>query len=545
MNKEITLQLTSHPAIDAGLADLNKNSVIPRIWDYDHTVWKPDPTEITNRLGWLHIIDSMQRESSRMSALANDLQQEDFTDILLLGMGGSSLAPEVFGHTFETTGLNISVLDSTDPGAVQAAQNKLDLTKTVFIVATKSGGTTETLSFFNYFYNQVVKVVGKTKAGEHFVAITDPGSKLVELGEHYKFREIFLNNPNIGGRYSALSFFGLVPAALAGVDVPKLLQRAQAMAEKCGPQIAAGENPGAVLGTILGQLAKAGRDKVTFVSSSNVADFPNWVEQLIAESTGKEGKGILPVVGEPLSGPDAYGDDRVFVNLKIGEDTTHDAKLKTLEDAGHPVLQIELDDVYDLGGQFFIWEFATAVASYFLKINPFDQPNVESAKVLARQMVATYSETGTLPKGEDVDPSPRALADFLDSSKPGDYIAFQAYVQPTPEVEAALQALRLEARERYKVATTFGFGPRFLHSTGQLHKGDAGKGLFVQFTSQTSQDVDIPNEAGNPESSMTFGTLKMSQALGDAQALRDAGRRVISIALGENPEKSIQQMRKQ
>ncbi len=544
MTKKINFQVDKKTEIEAGLLNLAENKIIDRIWDLDHTVWKPDPAEITNRLGWLSIIYAMHKESPRMQALANDLQREGYTDVLLLGMGGSSLAPEVFSHTFDTTGLILSVLDSTDPGSVLAAAEKLNLQKALFIVATKSGGTVETLSFFKYFYNQFVDVLGEDDAGEHFVAITDPGSKLVDIADRYKFRETFQNNPNIGGRYSALSFFGLVPAALIGINVPKLLQRAKAMADLCGAETPVSENPGAVLGTILGKLALMGRDKVTFVASPAIADFPNWVEQLIAESTGKEGKGILPVVGEPLGSPDVYGGDRVFVYLKIADDTTFDADLKTLEEAGYPVLELALVDIYDLGGQFFVWEIATIIASYFLEINPFDQPNVESAKVLARQMVTAYSETGILPQGEVTDPNPETMANFLASAKPGDYVSFQAYVHPTPEMESALQALRLETRDRYKVATTLGFGPRFLHSTGQIHKGDAGNGLFVQFTSQTHQDLDIPDEASSPESTMTFGTLKMSQALGDAQALRDAGRRVLSVSLGENPKKTIQEMRK-
>ena len=544
MKKLIHLQLTDQPEIKAGLSKLAEHNIISRIWDHDHTVWKPEPAEISNRLGWLHIIEAMQKASPRMQALANDLKREGYKSVLLLGMGGSSLAPEVFSRTFDTSsGLQLSVLDSTDPGAVSASTEKIDLERTLFIVATKSGGTVETLSFFKYFYNQIAGAIGDAQAGEHFIAITDPGSKLVDIAERYKFREIFLNDSTIGGRYSALSFFGLVPATLAGVDVPKLLRRAQAMTDQCRDQIPINENPGAVVGTILGQLAKSGQDKVTFVASPTIADFPNWVEQLIAESTGKEGIGILPIAGESLGSPDVYGDDRVFVYLKVGEDTTHDADLKALEEVGHPVLHIQLADIYDLGGQFFVWEFATAVASHILEINPFDQPNVESAKVFARQIVTAYSKTGVLPEGESTNPSIKALAEFLESSSPGDYVAFQAYVQPTPEVEAALQALRLGTRDRYKVATTLGFGPRFLHSTGQLHKGDAGNGLFVQFTSQPSQDIDIPDEAGSPDSTMTFGTLKMAQALGDAQALRDADRRVISIPLGGTPEKTIQQMR--
>jgi len=535
----IQTDISTQPEIDAGLISLRKKNIISRLWEHDHTIWKSDPTEITNRLGWLHIIAAMHQELPRMQALAKDLQREGYTNVLLLGMGGSSLAPEVFSNTFPSTGLKLSVLDSTDPETVQAATDSIDLEKTLFIVATKSGGTVETLSFFKYFYNLLLDITGPDQAGEHFVAITDPGSKLVDLGENYHFREIFLNDSNIGGRYSVLSFFGLVPAALAGVDVSKLLRRAQAMAELCGPGTPEKENPGAVLGTLLGLLAKAGRDKVTFFASRSIADFPNWVEQLIAESTGKEGVGILPVVAEPLGPPDVYGDDRFFVNLQVEDDATHSARFKTLEDAGHPLLRLQLDDIYDLGGQFFLWEFATAVASHFLEINPFDQPDVESAKVLARQMVATYRETGQLPKGEITPPGPKVLEEFLGSIQPGDYVAFQAYVHPTPEVERILQDIRLGTHKNFKAATTLGFGPRFLHSTGQLHKGDAGNGLFIQFTSQPIKDIDIPDEAGKAASAMSFGTLKMSQALGDAQALRDAGRRVICIPLGENPVETL------
>jgi transaldolase / glucose-6-phosphate isomerase len=537
------LDSTNPADISAGLSTLSTNNIIKRIWEHDHTVWKPEPTEITNRLGWLTIIDLMHQKSPRMQALSNDLQREGYKNVLLLGMGGSSLAPEVFSHTFPKTGLNLAVLDSTDPGAVQAAAKSIDLQKTLFIVATKSGGTAETNSFFKYFYNQFDEVLGSENRGKHFIAITDPGSKLVDLAERYHFRETFLNDPNIGGRYSALSFFGLVPATLAGVDVPKLLRNAQAMAHQCGPDIPVEENPGAILGAVLGKLAKSGRDKLTFVASPSIADFPNWVEQLIAESTGKEGLGILPVVSEPLGAPEIYGNDRIFVYLQVGDDATFEADLKSLENAGHPVLRLKLADTYDLGGQFFLWEFATAVASYFLEVNPFDQPDVESAKILAREMVVAYSETGALPQGETTLPSAHVLNEFLGSAKPGDYVALQAYVHPTPEVVAKLQALRLEARQRFKLATTLGFGPRFLHSTGQLHKGDAGRGLFVQFTSQASQDVDIPDEAGKPASAMSFGTLKTAQALGDAQALRDAGRRVISIPLGDKPIEILKQLK--
>jgi hypothetical protein len=434
------------------------------------------------------------------------------------------------------------VLDSTDPGAVLAHEQRLDLTRTLFVVSTKSGGTVETLSLFKYFYNRVAEAVGADGAGEHFVAITDPGSKLADLAERYNFRGTFLNDTNIGGRYSVLSYFGLVPAALVGVDVPRLLDDAMSMACATESCVAARDNPGAVLGAILGELAKAGRDKVTFVTSPEMASFGDWVEQLIAESTGKEGKGILPVVGEPLGSPDVYGDDRLFVYLGLEEDGTGDSVIQALEDTGHPMVRLRLKNLYDLGGQFFLWEMATAVASHRLAINPFDQPNVEAAKVLARQMVSEYTETGALPTGEAAPLSQEALKQFLGQANPGDYIAIQAYVQPTAEADAALQSLRTQLRDRLKLATTVGYGPRFLHSTGQLHKGDAGNGLFIQFTADASQDVPIPDEAGSPASSISFGVLKTAQALGDRQALLDANRRVIRFHLGDDVAGGLSQL---
>jgi hypothetical protein len=392
----------------------------------------------------------------------------------------------------------------------------------------------ETLSFFNFFYNRVTETLGADQAGEHFITITDPGDKLVDLALRCHCRTNIVNDPNIGGRYSALSYFGLVPAALVGVDVPRLLDCALAMTSGCEPCVAAGDNAGAWLGAILGQLAKAGRDKVTFAISPALASFGDWVEQLIAESTGKEGKGILPVVGEPLGPPEVYGDDRLFVHLRLDGDETHDVALAALEAAGHPVVRLNLQDSYDLGKQFFLWEMATAVAGHRLSINPFDQPNVEAAKVLARQMVAEYTEKGTLPSGESAPLTAEALNDFLAQAQPGDYITLQAYLQPTAETDAALATLRARLRDRFRLATTVGYGPRFLHSTGQLHKGDAGHGLFIQLTADDPHDVPIPNEAGSPASSITFGVLKAAQALGDRQALLEAGRRVIRFHLGDD-----------
>jgi len=537
-SKQLTLHLGKyHTLIKAALTDLETNNILTRIWDHDHTVWQPEPTEITNRLGWLRIAEKMRPNISRMNALAADLRAEGYSHLLLLGMGGSSLAPEVFRKIFGLREgyLDLAVLDTTDPEAVRDFDKNLNFAKTLFIVATKSGGTVETLSGFKYFYNQVAAELGQTEVGRHFVAITDPGSRLEEMAEKFNFRDTFLNDPNIGGRYSALSYFGLLPATLVGVDVDLLIQRALDMA--------ANDHLGGELGAVLATLAKNGRDKVTFITSPEFASFGDWVEQLIAESTGKEGVGILPIVGEALGGPEVYGADRLFVHLRLGDSAEYEAALLDLEAANHPVIHIDLVDKYDLGGQFFLWELATAVASYFLRINPFDQPNVESAKILARQMVTTYAETGELPPGETAELSPATLDEFLTQIEPEDYLALQAYVQPTAAVEAAFQSLRLKIRDQFKVATTFGFGPRFLHSTGQLHKGDRGNGVFIQFTSDPATDVAIPAEAGQPESAMTFGTLINAQALGDGQALLNEGRRFIRFHLGSDVITNLQNLR--
>jgi glucose-6-phosphate isomerase len=538
--------------VDTALGEMKANEIMARIWSHDHTVWKPEPAEITNRLGWLHIAEMMLNDLPRMENLAKNLYTEGYRHARLLGMGGSSLAPEVFQRTFGVgpKNLDLLVLDSTDPDSVGALTEGLDLSKTLFIVATKSGGTVETLSFFKYFYNQIKEIVGADKAGDHFIAITDPGSKLEAIAKTYNFRTTFLNDPNIGGRYSALSYFGLVPAALIGVDLETLLNRAltaQYNCESCNC-VKDGNNYGAQLGVIMGELAKAGnghsmRDKVTLITSPGIKSFGDWVEQLIAESTGKEGKGILPVVGESVGSPDMYGDDRYFVYMRLMDDDTHDAAVQDLVDAGYPVVWLHLDDLYDLGSQFFLWEMATVVAGYCLEINPFDQPNVESAKILARQMVDEYMEKGELPPGEFATLTADTLDSFLDDSvSSGSYIALQAYLQPTSEVESALQSLRLKLRNHYKVATTLGFGPRFLHSTGQLHKGDSGNGIFVQFTSDAIQDIPIPDEAGEEESAMSFSVLKKSQALGDAQALLNAERRVIRFDLGTDVVASLKRL---
>ncbi|MEK7726969.1 MAG: hypothetical protein AAB354_01085, partial [candidate division KSB1 bacterium] len=512
-----------------------------------------------NRLGWLDSPEVMQAALPEINALVEEVRAVGYTHALLLGMGGSSLAPEVFRFTFgvQPGYLDLAVLDSTHPEAVLHHAARLDFNKTLFIVSTKSGGTVETFSFFKYFYNEVMKAVGKEKAGEHFIAITDPGSGLADTATAHKFRKTFLNDPNIGGRYSALSYFGLVPAALLGIDINLLLERARACANDMS-----NDNSGIWLGAIMGELALAGRDKVTLFASSPLASFGAWAEQLIAESTGKEGLGILPVVEEKPGAPAAYAHDRVFVQLRLRGDRAFDEVIKLLAQAGHPVVQIELHDAYDLGAEIFRWEMATIIASQRLRINPFDQPNVESAKVLARKMVAEFEAKGKLPElaptliesGLTVYAAAAAnsLAEILKkflaqaqtrAGQPRSYVALQAYSAATPALEEALQKFAAKLRDGYQLATTIGYGPRFLHSTGQLHKGDAGNGLFIQFTASIVEDAAIPNEAGAEASSMSFGTLVTAQALGDRQALLDNQRKALRIDLGKDVVGGLKQLR--
>ncbi len=534
---------------------MREDQVVARIWKHDHTVWKDDPTEITNRLGWLDSPEVMKSAIADIDAFVDDARDAGFTHVLLLGMGGSSLAPELFRLTFGVAGgyLDLSVLDSTDPGYVLEKDRSLDPAKTLYIVATKSGGTAETLSFMKYFYRRTVATVGKENAGQHFVAITDPGSKLESMAAEWNFRKTFLNDPNIGGRYSALSFFGLVPAALVGIDLSRLLEQANCMALNAGRDgtDAAGTDTSAFLGAAMGELALAGRDKVTLITSPPLAYFGGWAEQLIAESTGKEGKGILPVDGETVCPPDAYGDDRFFVYLKLKGDDTYDEAYQTLIDAGHPGITLQLNTLHDIGGEFLRWEMATIIASIALRINPFDQPNVESAKIVAREMIAAFQQSGKLPEldadftesGITVysDFEKRNLADTLDAffedvtldgAASRSYVAIQAYVHPTSDVAASLQSLRDTIQKKFKVAVTAGFGPRFLHSTGQLHKGDGGHGLFLQLTADMPEDVPIPDNPATDDSSISFGILKEAQALGDRQALLDVNRLFLKLHLG-------------
>ncbi len=532
-------------AVDAALLEMDEEQIVKRIWELDYTVWDNEPDEITNRLGWLTVIDDIRSQLGAVDDLVKNVRIKGYTNTLVLGMGGSSLAPEIFATIWSSNDMTVEVLDSTDADVVAAYRDKLDFSKTLFIVATKSGGTVETLSFFKYFYNQTADAVGAENAGEHFVAITDPGSKLVALAEKYNFRATFINDPNIGGRYAALSFFGLVPAALTGVDIRQLLDNAAELAAASGKSVGTIENPGAWLGITMSEMAKAGRDKLTFLLSSSISNWADWVEQLIAESTGKVGKGILPVAHEPTVSPAEYADDRVFVSIQLAEEDEYGALLREIAGHGHPIISIKLDDAYELGGQYWLWEFATAVAGYGMGIQPFNQPNVESAKVQARSLTQSYSESGSLPELDatltdgatvvygDVkaDNIAGALAEFLGEVQPGDYVGIHAYITPSEAVTEKLQAMRKAILLKTGAATTFGYGPRFLHSTGQLHKGDSGNGLFIQLWDSAEEEVTIPDEAGGDTTSISFNVLIRAQALGDRQALLGENRRVITFDL--------------
>lgn len=523
------------PAYQAALQTGASSQLVERMWSKDHTVWNPQPTEISNRLGWLDIAERMQPEAAALTLYARQLQAEGYTHALLLGMGGSSLAPEVYSRLLAAEGgMQLGVVDSTDPDYIRQYAEQYDPARTLYIVSTKSGGTVETLSLFKYFYNQVAASLRGADAlahavGQHFIAITDPGSSLATLAEQHQFRSIFQADPNIGGRYSALSHFGLLPAALLGINLGQLLAAAAAAAASC--KQSAEHNPGIQLGVALGVLAQAGRDKLTFITPEHLQGFEDWAEQLIAESTGKHGQGILPVVAEPRGDLGDYGEDRVFVALGQ-QDAAAASVLATARAAGHPVIEISWDSEYALGAQYFVWEFATAVVGHLLGIQPFDQPDVESAKVQGRAFVDEYTRTGSLPAGEQRQLSADTLRNTLGQAAADDYVALQAYAAPSQQLTAALQELRSYILHTQHVASTLGYGPRFLHSTGQLHKGDAGRGIFIQFVTQPpADDLPIPNEAGSPASALSFGVLKAAQALGDAAALHAAGRRVTSFAV--------------
>lgn len=542
---------------DAVIKKLKDEKVIDRIWKKDFTVWNNDPTEISNRLGWLDSVEVTSRSLNEINHFVDEVKVAGYTNVLLMGMGGSSLAPEVFRLTFGVKEgyLDLAVLDSTHPEVVMDYAKKLNPAKTLYIVSTKSGGTVETISFMKFFYNYALHILGKEEVGKHFAAITDPGGGLQKIAEGLNFRKIFLNDPNIGGRFSALSLFGIVPAALIGVDVEKILSIAKDETINCkktGKDIS--ENTAAIIGAIIGTLGQKGIDKLTYIISPNISFFGAWVEQLIAESTGKIGKGILPVDLESIEAPEFYSDDRLFVYLKLKNDNTYSDKVEKLKSAGFPILEFEIENIYELGKEFFSWEFATVIAGWLMKIQPFDQPNVEQAKVVAKQMMNDYQQKGKLPelnaiveekgikvygdfKVRTVD---EVLHTFLADCKDGkNYVTIQAYLVPDKNTTEALQKLRTSIQKKYKAATTLGFGPRFLHSTGQLHKGDAGNGYFIQFVSDIKEDIPIPKNPGTESTSITFGILIKAQALGDRQALLANKRKVITIDLGSDVIASI------
>jgi len=549
--------------VQAKLKELRQTDFVRRLWAKDPTLWHTDPIHqkiIRNALGWLHITEQQMHHLPRIKGLAESVRTAGFKHALLLGMGGSSLCPEVFRMTFGVVPgyPELHVLDSTVPAQVRSFEKRVDLAKTLCIVASKSGTTTEPLVFCRYFFERMRKVKGD-RAGENFIAITDPGSLLEKLAQESKFRDILPGVPDIGGRYSALSNFGIVPAAIMGVNVEHLLYRAERMRHSCDSCVPPEDNPGVVLGVVMGELAKQGRDKITFVTSPAIWDLGAWMEQLIAESTGKEGKGIVPVDDEPLGPPEVYGQDRLFAYIRYtaGADVAQDAKVAALEKAGHPVIRIELADLINLGEEFFLWEIATAVAGSLLGINAFDQPNVQESKDYTKNFLDDYKKNGHLPEEEPIltasgvkiygDATNRqalkgvstledALKAHLARVQAGDYFAVNAYVERTDASHQALQAIRLRVRDRKKVATTLGYGPRFLHSTGQLHKGGPNTGVFIQITSDDAEDLPIPGEP------YTFGVLKAAQALGDFFSLTKRNRRTIRVHLGADVNAGLKKL---
>jgi len=514
------------PVVDAQVAKLQKDDAPRRLWAKDSTLWSSDPAkrqEIHDRLGWLDVAEKMLEHSHQLTALAKDGRA--YTDVVLLGMGGSSLCPDVLRNTFGAIKGHprLHVLDTTDPATILSVRSKIRIGSTMFIVASKSGETTETLSHFAYFWAQTK---GK---GRQFATITDPGSGLEKLAKEHDFRWIFPNPPDIGGRYSALSYFGLVPGALMGINVLEMLERATEMAHSCADSVPVDKNPGVWLGAVMGRLALQGRNKVTLIASPKVATFGYWVEQLIAESTGKEGKGIVPIEGEPVGKPAVYGDDRLFMYIRMATDPPNRA-VQALEKAGQPVITLTMRDKLDLGGEFFRWEVATAIAGSILGIDAFDQPNVQESKDNTKKVLAQFKQAGKLPPADSVAAAKAkaGIASLLTKAKRGAYFAIIAYTARTPGSEAAIAAIRTAVRDRKKIATTAGYGPRFLHSTGQLHKGGPKTGLFLQIVQDDSKDVKIP---GQPYS---FSVLKQAQSLGDLQSLTSRRLPVLRVTLGRD-----------
>jgi transaldolase / glucose-6-phosphate isomerase len=550
-------------AVQTTLKDWQASNKMARLWSGDPSLWTGDDED--KWIGWLSIVEDRLAHLNELNDAAADVAKADFTHALLLGMGGSSLCPEVLKITYgqQPGHPELHVLDSTDPAQIKSVENQVDLAKTLFIVASKSGSTLEPNIFKQYFFERMQQTVGKEKAGQHFMAITDPGSKMQQVAERDQFLKIFSGRPSIGGRYSALSNFGMAPAAIMGLDLSKFLQRANEMVQACKPEVPTDQNPGAILGAILGTLGNLGRNKVTFITSPGIHDLGAWLEQLIAESTGKIGKGLIPVDREALGAPEVYGNDRVFVHLRLADelDTLQTQKLEVLRNAGHPVVEIELADTYDLGQEFFRWEIATAVAGSILKINPFNQPDVEASKIVTRQLTEAYEKSGKLPEEaplfddgtiklftdernaanlSKLAGSDRSLTGFLRAHlsqlNPGDYMALLAYIEMNSAHEESLQAMRHAVRDRKHVATCLGFGPRFLHSTGQAYKGGPNTGVFLQITCDDAIDLPVPRQK------YTFGIVKAAQARGDFQVLADRNRRALRVHLPKDVEAGLEKL---
>ena len=525
-------------AIEAQVHELDEAGVLARMHRGDHTLWRPDPDEIANRLGWLDAPAAARDMRDDLVAFANAIRIDGTERVVVLGMGGSSLAPEVLAHVFgpRPGAPVLSVLDGTVPGTVIPAIETLDPARTLFIVSSKSGGTIETISLFKAFYRRTAGVVGPAAAGARFVAVTDPGSDLAALAKRLGFRRTFLADPNVGGRFSALTPFGLVPAAIAGIDPAILL-------DPIGDGAAA-ERDGLRLGATLAVLAAAGRDKLTFVADDAIAPLGIWLEQLLAESTGKDGKGLLPIDDEPLAAPESYGPDRVFVRIRLGRPDAEDPRreaLDALAAAGHPVVDDPVAVRAAVGAAFLRWEVATAVVAIPLGVQPFDQPDVEAAKTAAREALAAYERDGALPEEPD-DGAGGDLGAFLDGVTEGGYVAIQAFLPAGEETEDALAELRAAIGARSGRPTTLGWGPRYLHSTGQLHKGDAGKGSFVMLTTAHDRDWPIPTEPDDDASTHGFALLADAQALGDRRALRAAGRRVLWLRFDDDAAVAVREL---
>ena len=550
-------------SVKTAISNWQSSDKMKRLWARDAALWTG--SDEADWLGWLDIVEEQSAHLAELRGLAKEVWSAGFKDALLLGMGGSSLCPEVLRMTFgKISGYpDLHVLDSTDPAQVKAFENKIDIARTLFIVSSKSGSTLEPNIFKQYFFELTKKAVGADKAGSHFMAITDPGSKMQKVAEADRFRHVFFGRPSIGGRYSALSNFGMVPAAVIGIDTKKFLDRAQEMVEACGPSATVEQNPGAVLGIILGTAATAGHDKVTIVTSPDISDLGAWLEQLLAESTGKVGKGIIPVDREALAAPEVYGNDRVFayIHTEHATDAGSEAKLTAIEKAGHPVVRISMADIYDLGAEFFRWEIATAVAGSIIGIDAFNQPDVEASKIVTKDLTSQYEKSGSLPAEKPVVEDngiklftdeknaadlaraaggEKSLAAYLKAHLgrigAGDYFALLGYIQMNAGHEKTLQAIRHAVRDRKHVATCLGFGPRFLHSTGQAYKGGPNSGVFLQVTCDDAVELPVP------EQKYTFGVVKAAQARGDFEVLAQRGRRALRVHLGSNVDSGLRML---